>query len=176
MTGETGHFTGSDCLKPGFDRHGFWKNRHGYFPISAIRVRIGGSGLTACPEKPVFSIVPAQDRPEPVLGYGVSKEPLVSDPACPFGSPGAKGKSGACTGSVSRKMRYDRHGFPGNRHGYFTISPIQARNGRSGLATGPEKTRFGTVSVKDSLEQGLLCAGSTGALLWGSGGHSGGIG
>jgi hypothetical protein len=61
MTGESGHFTGSDWHSRATKRHGFLKNRHGFFTNPLICSRISGMMPIACPEKEAFGTVWAAD-------------------------------------------------------------------------------------------------------------------
>jgi hypothetical protein len=98
MPRESGHFKGSDCLPWGPDRHGFPKNRHGYFSNPSVCPRIGGLEPAACHKKALFSavltddhghdrpIVPEMERGG-ILGILRSKSHNASHPGLP--DPGA---------------------------------------------------------------------------------------
>jgi hypothetical protein len=59
--GKTGLVPGSDCLPLKPDRHGFRKNRHGYFTNPEVLPRIGRTEPAAGPEKALCSAVTAGD-------------------------------------------------------------------------------------------------------------------
>jgi len=71
---ESGYFTGSVCLSRRSDRHGFLKNRHGYFTNPSICPRIGRIKLAACPEKAAFSTVWTEDNSQNGLQYAGRKD------------------------------------------------------------------------------------------------------
>jgi hypothetical protein len=77
--------TGSVYLPGRPDRHGFSKNRHGYFSNPSVCARIGGLMPLACPKKAAFGTVWAGDNSENglqvVAGVGAGK------PGSPPGSP-----------------------------------------------------------------------------------------
>ena len=68
-------------------------------------------------------------------------------------------ESGPESGSVCLSRRPDRHGFPKNRHSYFTNPSICPRIGRIKPAVCPEKSAFGTVWRDDNSQNGLQYAG-----------------
>jgi hypothetical protein len=158
MTGESGHFTGSDWHSGMTNRHGFLENRHSYFTIPSICPRISGMMPIACPEKAAFGTVWRQDnsqnRLQPVMtgntgildhvpiriSLGGHSEPKETEPE---------------SGSDSPSMALHRHGFSENRHGYFTNPSICPRiSGMMPIAC-PEKAAFGTVMGTDNFENGL---------------------
>ena len=90
MTGKSGAFTGSDCLPMRPDRHGFPKNRHGYFTNTSIWTRIDGMEPVKCLKKTAFSAVIAADNLRDELQYAGTRETGISDhtriPGCSKGS------------------------------------------------------------------------------------------
>ena len=62
MTGESGHFTGSDWHSQMTNRHGFPKNRHSYCTNPLICSRITGMIPLTCPEKAAFGTVWREDN------------------------------------------------------------------------------------------------------------------
>ncbi len=62
MTGESGHFAGSDWHSRTTNRHGFSENRHGYFTNPSICPLFSGMMPIACPEKAAFSTVRRADN------------------------------------------------------------------------------------------------------------------
>jgi len=169
MTGESGHFTGSVCLSRRSDRHGFLKNRHGYFTNPLICPRIGRIKLAVCPEKAAFGTVWREDISQNGLQPIMTNKVDILDhiPIRIFlGGHSEPKETEPKSGSDSPSRGLHRHGFPKNRHGYFTNPSICPRIGRMKPATCPEKAVFGTVWTEDNSQNGLQYAGTgrTGVL------------
>jgi hypothetical protein len=75
--GKTKPESGSDCLPMGQDRHGFLKNRHGYFTNPSFWARIDGMESVMRSKKALFSTVTADDRRvDRAVGRGIRKNPF----------------------------------------------------------------------------------------------------
>lgn len=173
MREESGRFTGSVCPSGGSYRHGFCKNRHGYFQDPSIWARIAGNMRVTGPEKALFGIVIREDNSRDRLqhvgtwkNHGFSwksgirlsrwtltyRETGVVDQALIGGIPGADhepGKKEPVTGSDSLPGRQYRHSFMKNRHGYLRNPAIWRRIDGMGRVSGLEKALFGTVTGSD---------------------------
>jgi len=74
MTGESGHFTGSDWHSRTTNRHSFLKNRHSYCTNPLICSRITGMIPLTCPEKAAFGTVRTEDNCQNGLQYAGRKD------------------------------------------------------------------------------------------------------
>jgi len=152
MMRKSGPESGSVCLSRRTDRHGFPKNRHGYFTNPSVCPRIDGMMPATCPEKAAFGTVRRADNLRDGVQYAGTEETGVLDRSpiriCPEGH-GEPKESGPESGSVCLSRRSDRHGFLKNRHGYFTNPSICPRIDRIKPAACPEKAAFGTVWTGD---------------------------
>jgi hypothetical protein len=152
MTGESGHFTGSDWLSRRTNRHGFPKNRHGYFANTSVCPRIGGTGPAACPKKAAFSEVIAADNLRDGVKYDELKETVFSDRTRIRKYPNGhqeRRENKPKSGSDWHSRRTNRHGFFKNRHGYFTNPSVRARIGGMEPVTSPKKALFSAVTAGD---------------------------
>ena len=79
MMRKSGPESGSVCLSRRSDRHGFSKNRHGYFTNPSVCPRIGRIKPATCPEKAAFGTVwradNSQNGLQPVV---IRKNPCFS--------------------------------------------------------------------------------------------------
>jgi len=186
----SGHFTGSVWLS-------CRTNRHGYFTNPSDCPRIVGMIPVGCPEKAAFSTVWMAGIFRDLLEYaGTRKNACFSWKfgicherqtltygkrrildhtlirRCPEGH-GEPKETEPESGSVCLSQRPDRHGFPDNRHGYFTNPSICFRIGGMMPSPCPEKAAFGTVWRADNFRHLLEYAGTrkNACFSWKSGGR-----
>ena len=163
MTGESGHCTGSVCPFRRTNRHGFPENRHGYFANLSICSLFGGIMPITCPEKAAFGTVWREDNSQNGLQPVMTRNTGILD-HIPIrispGGPREPEETGIESGSICLFRTTNRHGFPENRHGYFTNPSIYPRIGGMILLPWPEKAAFSTVTGADNLQNGLQYAQS----------------
>jgi hypothetical protein len=166
MTGESGHFTGSDWHSQMTNRHGFPKNRHSYFKNPSICPLISGMMPMACPEKAAFGTVWREDNSENGLQSAGTGRTGVLDRTRILSSTRGHGElreKKPFTGSVYHPGRPNRHGFWKNRHCYFSNPSVCARIGGLLPVLCPKKAVFSTVWTADNSENGLQVVAGVGA-------------
>jgi hypothetical protein len=115
-----------------------------------------------CPEKAAFGTVwKADNFPDVVKYAGTERTGILDHPpiqGCPESHDELREKK-PVTGSDWLSLRINRHGFPENRHGYFTNPSICPRIGGIVPRACPEKAAFSTVWKADNFRDGLLSVG-----------------